>query len=59
VPTQPHLLLEFAKHRLFGCLAVVDTALRELPGILPYPSTPEKLPLIIAKYDADVRSIPF
>src|SRR5207344_1853997 len=51
------LFLEFAVHRLLGCLATLDPALRELPGMLFYPLTPENLVPAVAKNDSYSRAI--
>jgi hypothetical protein len=52
---QPDFLLELPEHRLQRRLAVLDAALRELPGVLIDPLAPEHLVPLVGKDDADVR----
>src|SRR5262245_4628469 len=54
---QAHFLAQLAVHRLHRRLAVLDAALRELPGMLAYPLAPEHLVAPVAQDDADVRAI--
>lgn len=48
---KPNFFMQLAVHRLFGRLIGIDAALRELPGILPYPSPPEQTVLLVAEND--------
>ena len=52
--SQPHLLLQFTKQRLFRGFKPVYTALRKLPGILADTSPPKEFALIVAEDDADI-----
>jgi hypothetical protein len=56
---QAHFLVQLAEHRLLGRLAVIDAALRELPGVGPDPLAPEHLVLLVEQDDADVGPEPF
>src|SRR5262249_39911943 len=49
------LLLELAEHGLQRRLAVLNSALRELPGVLIDALAPEHLVSLVGKDDADVR----
>ena len=54
---QPHLLLEFAVHRLLGTFITMHTTLRELPGIAAvYAAPPQNLIAIIANDDPHIRA---
>src|SRR5487761_2084944 len=54
---QAHFLVQFAVHRLFRILAMLYSALRKLPRVLPDPLAPEHLILVVRDDDADIRSI--
>jgi hypothetical protein len=56
---QASFLLQFPKHRLLGRFAVLDTALRELPGMLSNALAPKNLVLAVDQDDADVRAKAF
>jgi hypothetical protein len=56
---QPDLLLELSEHGLQRGLAVLDAALRKLPGVLIHPLAPENLVPLVGENDADVRPIAF
>src|SRR5258706_292737 len=51
------LFLQLAVHRLLRCLATLDPALRELPGVLLDPLAPENLVPDVAKNDSYIRAI--
>jgi hypothetical protein len=53
------LLLELAEHRLQRGLAVLDAALRKLPGVLMDSLAPEHLVSLVGKDDADIRTVAF
>jgi hypothetical protein len=57
--TQADLFFQFPEHRLFGGLAVLDAALRELPGVLAYALAPPHLVIGVEQDDADVRAEAF
>ena len=52
---QPYLLLQFTIHRLFRRFVGLDSTLRKLPGVLPYPAAPKQAVLVIAEDDPYVR----
>ena len=56
---QADLLLELAEHRLRGRLAVLDAALRELPGVLVRRACPRTPRSSGWQDDADVRTVAF
>ena len=56
---QADLLLELAVHRLHRRLAMIDAALRELPGVLIDALAPEDFVPLVGKDDADVRTVAF
>src|SRR5205814_10632008 len=56
---QADLLLELAVHRLHRRLAMIDAALRELPGVLIDALVPEDFVPLVGKDDADVRTVAF
>src|SRR3989454_10396326 len=56
---QADLLLELAVHRLHRRLAMVDAALRKLPGVLIDALAPEDFVALVGKDDADVRTVAF
>ena len=56
---QPDLFLELAVHRLQRGFAVLDAALRELPGVLVDSLAPEHLVPRVGEDDADVRTVAF
>src|SRR6185295_12452797 len=51
---QPHFFVQFPEHRLFGCLAPIDAALRKLPAVCAYALAPEHLVFLVEQDDADV-----
>jgi hypothetical protein len=59
VALQADLLFQLAIHRLQRGLAVLDAALRKLPGVLIDPLAPEHLVALVGKHDADVRTVAF
>src|SRR5213083_2279571 len=56
---QADLLLELAVHRLHRRLAMIDAALRKLPGVLIDALAPEDFVPLVGKDDADVRTVAF
>src|SRR2546425_3147701 len=56
---QPDLFLELAVHRLQRGFAMLDAALRELPGVLMDPLAPEHLVPRVGEDDADIRTVAF
>jgi hypothetical protein len=50
---------ELTVHGLLRRFAVLDAALRKLPGMFSYPFAPENLVARIHQNDADVRAIAF
>lgn len=51
---QTDLFLQLAIHRLLRSLVGLNPALRELPGILPHTTTPEKAVFVIAENDPHI-----
>ena len=54
---QADFLLQLAVHGLRGGLAVLDSALRELPGVLVDALAPEHLVSLVCKDDADIGTV--
>src|SRR5215510_7086307 len=57
VRQQTDFLAQLPVHCLLGGLAMLDPALRELPGVLVNALAPENLVPLIAEDDADVRAV--
>ena len=53
---QPHFLMQFPEHGLFGCLPPVNAALWKLPAVGADALAPEHLVLLVEQDDADVRA---
>ena len=51
------LFMELAVHGLFGRFAVLDAALRKLPGVFSNPLAPENLVALVDDDDAHVRAV--
>ncbi|MNT21987.1 hypothetical protein D3C72_1573510 [compost metagenome] len=56
---QAGFLMQFAVHGLFRRLAVLDAALRKLPGVFADSLAPENLVTCVDEDDADVRAKAF
>jgi hypothetical protein len=56
---QPDFLLELSVHGLLRRLALLDAALRKLPGVLVDALAPEHLVALVGEDDADVRTVAF
>ena len=55
---QPDLFLEFPVHRLDRGLAVLDSTLRELPGVLIDALAPKHLVALVREDDAYIGTVP-
>ena len=53
---QTRFFLQLAVHRFFRRLAVIDAALRKLPGMFFNALAPENLVFVVDDNDADVRA---
>jgi hypothetical protein len=54
---QADLLAELAEHRVLRGLAVLDAALRKLPGVLVHPLAPEHLIAQVCDDDAYIGPV--